>query len=217
VVFSDSFTTSFLVPLYFLHLVFGLVILAWWFLSKKAQTLKYFGLGMLGYALGIAAWSVLVITKPADLEPLIMVGVIPFLLAHIAYAKTVSVKYKIDWIIGLTILLIVVTLIARTFFFPSKPYFSDYGSFYFGLMPIPLALYITTLSVSLLPAIRAVSDEIEQTSMKSVIAVGLTILFINSLLQITARDVTLLFINGSVASLTLLVLWVKALTSGRNV
>lgn len=207
-------SSSILVSLYFGHLVFGFAVLAWWFLTKKEQTLRYFGWGMLGYALGIAAWTLLVITKPADLKPLILVGVVPFLLAHFAYAKSVAVKYKNTWIIGLTLLLIVVTFIARTFFFPSNPYFSDYGSFYFGLMPVPLALYIATISLTLLPAIRAASSDIKQTSIKTVMGIGLTILYINSILQITAKDTTLLYINGIVASLTLLVLWVKALGSG---
>ncbi len=213
----SSFTASFLVPLYFVHLVFGFSILVWWFVSKKEQPLKYFGWGMLGYTLGVAAWTVLVITKPADLRPLILVGVVPFLLAHLAFAKSVAIEYKNNWIIYLTVLLIIVSFIARTFFYPSKPYFSDYGSFYFGLMSIPVALYIATISVSLLPAIRVVSNVIEQTPMKTVMGVGLTILYINSILQITAKDVTLLYINGVVASLTLLVLWVQALISRKNV
>ena len=211
----DNATSNLLVPLFFIHATLGTAILAWWFLSKKKQTLKDFGLGMLGYATGLAVWTVVVITKPDNLKPLIVVGVVPFLLAHIAYARAASAKLpgKSSTLMTLTLALIAITFIARTFFYKSEPYFSDQGLLYFGLKSVPIALYIATISVSFLPAIRAVASEIKAKSVKPFMGVGLTVLYVNSIILVSANDDNLLLINGIVMSLALLVLWVKALGS----
>src|SRR6185503_7134375 len=153
----NNVMSSFLVPLYFIHITLAMAVLAWWFSTRKGDVLKYFGWGMAGYAMGVAIWTGVILVKPADLEPAILLGVIPFLLAHIAYAKAATLKFKSNYVMILTLALMVATFIARTFFYPSQPYFSDNGYFFFGLMAIPLALYIATISVSFLPAIRAVA------------------------------------------------------------
>ena len=162
-------TSSFLVPVYFIHATLGTAILAWWFLSKKQKPLKNFGWGLSGYAVGLAAWTLVVLTKPDNIEPLILLGVVPFLLAHIAYAKVASAKLsaKSSTLMIIALLLIVATFIARTFFYQSEPFFSDQGLLYFGLQSVPVALYIATISVSFLPAIRVVGANIKQKSMKN--------------------------------------------------
>ena len=113
----DSITSSILVPLFFVHATVGMVILAWWFLSQKAATLKEFGWGLAGYAAGMAIWTVVVFNKPDNLKPLILLGVIPFLLAHLAYAKAASAKLTSKTMLpAVTATLLVATFIARTFF-----------------------------------------------------------------------------------------------------
>jgi hypothetical protein len=168
---------------------------------------------MLGYALGLAAWTAVVLIKPDDIKPLILIGVIPFLLAHIAYAKAASAKLpaKASTLSAIVIALIAATFIARTFFYPSAPYFSEKGLLYFGLQSVPIALYIAIISVSFLPAIRAVSAEIKDKAVKSVMGIGLTVLYVNSIILVSAKDDNLLLINGVVMSVALLMLWVKAL------
>ena len=129
-------TATLLVPAYFIQIVVGTAILAWWFLSRKDKVLKTFGLGMAGYSLGTAAWTLLVLTKPDDLQFLILAGAVPFLLAHFAYAK---VAYKnLDFTKTSLLSLIVAgtiagTFIFRTFLYPSEPYFSSEGLLFFGL------------------------------------------------------------------------------------
>lgn len=214
----SDLTSSLLVPAYFIHATLGTAILAWWFLNKKQQTLRDFGWGMAGYSAGLAAWTFVVLSKPDDLKPLILLGVIPFLLAHVAYAKAASAKLpaKSSTLMTVTLLLLAATFISRTFFYPSDPYFSDKGLLFFGLQSVPVALYIATISVSFLPAIRAVAADIKDKSVKSVVGVGLTTLFVNSIILVSAKDDTLLLINGVVMSLALLTLWVKALSSPKK-
>jgi hypothetical protein len=210
-------TSNIFVSLFFIHGALGTAILAWWFLTKKQQTLKDFGWGMAGYAAGLAVWSFVVLTKPTDLKPLILLGVIPFLLAGVAYAKAASAKLptKSSTLMTVTLILLAATFIARTFFYPSEPYFSDKGLLFFGLQSVPVALYIATISVSFLPAIRAVTAEIKDKATKSLMGTCLTILYVNSIIFVSAKDDTLLLINGVVLSLALLTLWVKALTSAK--
>jgi hypothetical protein len=203
------------VDLFFIHATLGTAVLSWWFLTKKKAVLKDFGWGMLGYTLGLAAWTAVVLIRPTDLKPLILVGVVPFLLGSLAYAKAASDKFpvKASTLIWLVAVLIAATFIARTFFYPSDPYFSSKGLLFFGLKPVPIALYIATLSVSFLPAIRAAASAIKDKAMKSVMGIGLMVLYINAIILVSANDNTLLLINGVVLSLALLMLWVKALSS----
>lgn len=208
-------SSNIFVSLFFIHGALGTAILAWWFLTKKQQTLKDFGWGMAGYAAGLAIWSFVVLTKPTDLKPLILLGVIPFLLASVAYAKAASAKLpaKSSTLMTVTFILLAATFLARTFFYPSEPYFSDKGLLFFGLQSVPVALYIATISVSFLPAIRAVTAEIKDKATKSLMGVCLTILYVNSIIFVSAKDDTLLLINGVVLSVALLALWTKALGS----
>ncbi len=206
-------TSTLLVPAYFIEMVIGAGVLAWWFMGKKQPVFKHFGKGMLGYALGMAAWTLLVLTKPTDLKPLVLVGVVPFLLAHIAYAKAAAVKQKTNNLVNVTIVLLIATFIARTFFYRSEPYFSDKGLLFFGLQTLPVALYIATISVSFLPAIRAVADEMKQTSLKTTMSIGLTVLYVCSIILVSAKDDGLLLINGVVMNVAMIVLVAKALGS----
>lgn len=208
-------SSNIFVSLFFIHGALGTAILAWWFLSKKQQTLKDFGWGMAGYAAGLAVWSYVVLTKPTDLKPLILLGVIPFLLASVAYAKAASAKLptKSSTLMTVTLVLLVATFAARTFFYPSEPYFSDKGLLFFGLQSVPVALYIATISVSFLPAIRAVTAEIKDKATKSLMGTCLTVLYVNSIIFVSAKDDTLLLINGVVLSVALLALWTRALMS----
>lgn len=214
----ESSASKIIVALFFIHATFGTAVLSWWFLTKKKAVLKDFGWGMLGYTLGLAAWTAVVLIKPADLKPLILVGVVPFLLGSLAYAKSASDKFpiKASTLISIVAVLILATFIARTFFYPSDPYFSSKGLLFFGLQPVPVALYIATISVSFLPAIRAVAAGIKDTTMKSVMGVGLMVLYVNAIILVSANDNTLLLINGVVLSVALLVLWVKALGSPKT-
>jgi hypothetical protein len=207
--------STLLVPLFFIHAALGMFILAWWFRVKKQQVFKDFGLGLALYGVGMAIWTAVVITKPANLSVPILLGVIPFLLAHIAYARVAATKLppKSSTMMSITLVLLLATFIARTFFFKSEPYFSDQGLLFFGLQSVPVALYIATISVSFLPAIRAVTSEIKKTAVKSVMTIGLTTLYVNSIILVSAKDDTLLLINGAVLSIALIALWTTALRS----
>jgi hypothetical protein len=205
--------SSLLVPFFFIYVTLATAVVAWWFRTRKDEVLKVFGLGMAGYSLGMAAWTLLVLTKPDNLRPLILVGVVPFLLAHVAYAKAASAKLpaKSSTLMTVTLVLLAATFVARTFFFPSEPYFSAQGLLYFGLMSVPVALYIATISVSFLPAIRSVVASLKEKNLKLPFSVALTTLYVNSIILVSAKDDTLLLINGAVLSTALVVLWTLAL------
>jgi hypothetical protein len=201
--------SSFLVPLYFIHITFGLAVLAWWFsANKKNAVLKQFGAGFIGYAIAVGIWTAVIITQPSDLEPYILLGALPFLLGNMSFAWAYREQSKNMVVWYLSLGLVLATLVARVGF-PSQPYFSPQGYFFFGLQPIPLALYIATISVTMLPAIRAAVSQIKNKSMAQVMSVGLTIAFVAIIVQITAMDDLVRFLNGMVASAALLVMWLK--------
>lgn len=209
-------TSNLLVPLYFVHAALGTAVLAWWFLTCKNKTLKTFGLGLAGYALGLAAWTLLVITKPEELKPLILLGAIPFLLAHFAYAKVAykNINFAKTGLLTLVVAgTIAATFIVRTFLYPSEAYFSDEGLLFFGLHPVASAFYIATIGLTFLPAITVVGNTLKKGSLRNVMQAGLTVLFINAVILVSSQSDTLLLINGYVMSAALLALWLTALTS----
>lgn len=212
----EDTTSTLLVPLYFIHATLGAAILAWWFSSQKSKTLKTFGLGMAGYAAGLAAWSLLVLTKPDNLKPLILIGAVPYLLAHLAFAK---VAYKNINFAKTSLLSLVVggtiagTFLVRTFVYPSEPYFSSEGLLFFGLHPVASAFYIATVALTFLPAIAVVAATLKNGVQRMVMQSGLTILFITSVILVSSQSDTLLLINGWVMSVTLLALWLSALSA----
>ncbi len=210
-------TSDLLVPAFFVTMLLGTGLLAWWFARKKDVTLQTFGLGLAGYTAGLAAWTLLVILKPEDLQPLVLAGAVPFLLAHFAFAK---VAYKnIDFTKTSLLTLVVAGAIAatfavRTFIYPSEPYFSSEGLLYFGLHPLSIALYIATMALTLLPAISVVADRFKNGTTRSVLQVGLTALFINAVILVSGGDDTLLLINGVAMSTALVALLLAAFSSG---
>lgn len=209
-------TASLLVPFFFIQMAVGTGILAWWFLTRKEKTLKTFGLGMAGYSAGLTAWALLVLTKPEDLKPLILVGAVPFLLAHFAYAKVAYKNINFAKTSFLTLVVagtIAATFIVRTFLYPSEPYFSDDGLLFFGLHPVSIAFYIATISLTFLPAIAVVGNILKKGTLKSVMQVGLTTLYINSVILVSSQSDTLLLINGYVMSIALLAVWLTAVSS----
>lgn len=163
----------------------------------------------------VSAFKASVLTWVDCVRAVILLGVVPFLLAHIAYARAASAKLpaKSSTLMIVTLILLAATFISRTFFYPSEPFFSENGLLFFGLHSIPIAFYIATISVSFLPAIRAVSAGIKDKAMKAVASVGLTTLYVNSIILVSGDDDTLLLINGAVMSIALLALWNKALSA----
>jgi hypothetical protein len=108
---------------------------------------------------------------------------------------------------------IVGSFIVRIFLYPSKPYFSNEGLLFFGLHPLSIAFYITTMSLTFLPSISIVTDHIKKGSLRTILKVGLTTLFINSIILVSGSDGTLLLINGVMMTIALLILWTKAITT----
>ena len=106
------------------------------------------------------------------------------------------------------------TFIVRTFVYPSEAYFSDQGLLFFGLHPLSIAFYIATISLTFLPSISAVSSHIKKNSLSGIMQIGLTTLFINSIILVSGSNDTLLLINGVVMSTALLVVWASAVSMG---
>ena len=211
----DGFVESFLVPAFFVHTTASVWFLAWWFgrMGRDQETFRGFSWGLAGYGLGLVAWTLVVIIKPDDLAPLILVGVVPFLLGNIGFAKAAtreSAARGISPLMILTFVLIVATWISRTFLYESEPYISEEGLLYFGLQPVPVALYIATISVSFLPAIWRVVLAFADDRLRLIMGICLNTFFINAVILVSANEHSLLMINGFVLSAAAILAWVHA-------
>lgn len=211
----DEALRSFLVPAFFTHTAAAVLVLAWWFTRNGGDraTFRYFGCGLVGYGLGLIAWSLVVIVKPDDLVPWILGGVIPFLLGNIGFAKSASAApetVRVSPLMILTIAFIIVTFVMRTVLYESEPYISDEGLLYFGLQPVPIALYIGTIAVSFLPAIWKVVPAFASEQLRRLMAICLNAFFICAIVLVSASEHSLLVINGFVLSIAAILAWVQA-------
>ncbi len=212
----EDLVRDFLQPLFYVQMAAGVLIIAWWFISKRDKTLKMFGWGMGLYGLGLASWAALVLINPDNLEPLILVGAVPFLLANFAFAKVAykSIDFtKTSLLMLLVTGMIVATFVVRTFFFESQPYYSDEGILFFGLHSVAIAFYIATIAMTFLPAIPVVSDRFKEGIVKNIVKGALTILFINAIIIVSGQENVLLTINSIVMSTTMTVLTLTLLFS----
>lgn len=200
------------VPMFFLHGAFGIALLSWWFSRHQNREMKLFGWGLAGYALSMTIWAYMVMQKPNDVGVYMLVSVIPFLLAHLFFAKVADTKFsKHGHFFLVTGALLVITFVVRTFLQESDPYFSEEGLLVFGVQDIPVALYIAVMTISFLPAIRVVVPNIAKQH-RPIFSVCLTALFVTAITFVSARTTQLLIINGAVLSFMLLVLWSSVLT-----
>ena len=212
----DEVLRSYLVPAFFAHTAAAVLLLAWWFMrkGKDQTTFRYFGWGLTGYGAGLVAWSLAVIVKPDDLIPWILGGVVPFLLGNVGFAKATAREpeaKRINPLMILTMALIVVTFVTRTFLDKSDPYISDEGLLYFGLQPVPVALYIGTIAVSFLPAIWRVVPAFTDQRLRRVMGVSLNTFFISAIIIVSAAEHSLLVINGVALSAAAILAWSHAL------
>lgn len=205
--YMDSMVGDYLVPLFFVAGTAAMWFLAYKFWSAKGALFKHFGAGLALYGLGFAAWSVTVFTK-SDIELWTTLGVIPFATAHIFFLMAATEKLKTS---ARTLVLcagvgyLVALFFLRTFVFPSSPSFSDDGLFYFHAQPAVIALYILAFTLSLLPAITAVSQALKDKTLRIVSQVAFTILAVGGIILVTSYDDDLQTINGWVMGITWIV------------
>lgn len=214
----EDFVEFFLVPAFFVHTVATVALLAWWFIRKsEAQAVfRYFGWGLTGYSLAFVAWTLVVLLKPDDLAPGILVGVVPFLLGNLGFARAAGRNPEaggMSPLMILTLVLIAATFISRTFWYESEPYFSDEGLLYFGLQPIPVAFYIATIAVSFLPAIWRVVPAFTDQRLRLIMGVSFNTFFINAIILVSAAEHALLMVNGFVLSAAAILAWSHAIKS----
>ena len=202
-----SIVGEYLVPLFFVAGTGAMWFLAYKFWSAKAALFKHFGAGLALYGLGFAAWSVAVFTK-SDVDLWTTIGVIPFAIANFFFLMAATEKMKAS---ARTLVLfggvayLVALFFLRTFVYPSSPGFSDEGLFYFHAQPPVIALYILAFTLSLLPAINAVSQALKDKTLRIVSQVAFTILAVGGIILVTSYDDDLQTINGWVMGITWIV------------
>lgn len=197
------------VPLFFIAGTGAMFFLAYRFLSAKGAVFRNFGTGLALYGAAFGIWSLVVLTKPSDLEIITTLGVVPFALAHIFFLLVSTEKVKASkrslLLFGALAYLAVLFLL-RTFIYPSAPSFSTNGLFYFNAHPAVVALYIGAFAATLLPAINVVSQKIKDSTLRTISQIGFTIAAIGGIVLVTSVDDDLQTINGWVMGVTYAVL-----------
>lgn len=162
---------------------------------------KRFGLGLWLVGVAFAIWSVAVITKPVDTLYLwVTVGLIVILaaLVLIVSAATSHLSRSDQQLALLLAVGYAVVLVVVRFFYPSSPYFSGNGLFYFGQQPIVAFLTIALLVGAIVPAVLVVAAEIKQRDLlSSNVFVGACMTqLIGGVLLLSSRDDSLIILVG---------------------
>lgn len=198
---NNDLISNLLVPAYFIGTSLSILFLSYKFFSKKNATFQNFAIGLALFAAAFAIWSVVVITKPDNLELFTTIGVIPFTagLLFFLIAGTSKLKAsKRSLATTLAVGYLGLMLFLRMFVYQSMPAFSENGLFYFRADPVIVALYIGAFAAALFPATNAVCQQIKDGTLKFVTQLGLTILIIGGVVMLTSFDDTLQLINGYV-------------------
>lgn len=198
---------DYLVPLFFVAGTAAMWFLAYRFWSAKGAIYKHFGAGLALYGLGFAAWTVAVLTK-ANIELWTTVGVVPFAAAHLFYLMVATEKAKASTkslVLFGGVAYLLALFFVRTFVYPSNPGFSDNGLFYFHAQAPVIALYVLAFTVSLLPAINAVSQTLKDKMLRTVSQIGFSILAVGGIILVTSYDDSLQTINGWIMGATWIV------------
>lgn len=197
------------VPLFFAAGTGAMWFLAYRFMSVKGAVFRHFGTGLALYGAAFAIWTLVVLTKPADLDTLTTFGVVPFAVAHLFFLMAATEKVKAasrSMILLAGLGYLVVLFLIRTFIYPSAPGFSENGLFYFNAQPLVVVLYILAFTLSLLPAITAVTQQMKDKVLKNISQVAFTIAAIGGIVLVTSVDDELQTINGWVTGATYFVL-----------
>jgi hypothetical protein len=168
------------------------------------------GLGLIAAA--FAVWSYAVVTKPdpGTLQLLVFIGLLGVLAALMFFisAATLDLSQQQQMIAlgagaGFAILLIIVR-----FFYPSNPYFSPNGYFYFGQQPIVKLMTIFLLAATIIPVAFTLARDIRQKSAlaaNAMIAACMTEL-VGAILLLSNTEDDFLFLVGWVMGAAFLLL-----------
>jgi hypothetical protein len=208
-----------LVLLFFAHSTLATFLLGWKLAGQKDASLKNFGYALVLNGLAFAIWSAAVILRPADLALWTGAGAFPFMgtLLFLISSSTVRLDRNLRnrWL-GAGVALVAVLFILRSFVYPSQPYFSDEGLFFFNVQPVATAVYLFALSAAAFPAIRAIGQKMK-TAYAPYVEAGFITLVLGGFLLLVSTDLMLLYINGWVMGLTYFVLWVSLVFQGKKI
>jgi hypothetical protein len=176
------------------------------YLRQKAAIFRYFGLGLLLNAVAFLFWLYIVVVHPANIVPIVGVGVVFYLLSFISFfvATLSDIKGKARLALSSLGILFLIAIVALRFIYAkSNPILSDNGMFWFNANQIVVYTYILAMSFSVIPAVYKVSKKIKNATLRAIVQIGFTQFVISTVVMLVSPDVYLQNINGWVMTITL--------------
>ena len=169
------------------------------FFSVKSQPQRSFGLGLFSFALSFLVWGLVVATKANQLDTLIIVGVVPFVVG-LFFLVTAATH---DWlpknrslIYGIAAVYLVALFVLRTFTFPSTPHFSDRGLIYFGSHQLVTLMYVVAFAGAFMTALQVVSKEINDRMTGALTRILFNLVVLSGTILLVSLDDDLQYLNG---------------------
>lgn len=183
---------------------------------KGSKICNSFGIALTLTGIAFAVWSYTIITKPISaLNSFVSLGLFIMLIAVLYYAISASrnlPKGQNTLLVATTAIFSIIIIIAR-FFYPSEPYFSENGLFFFNPQPIILFLELILLGSTILPAILELKKEISKTDKTTsmITTSSLIVALLGTFILLTTLNEDLLFLIGWVIGIAFLFLLLGSL------
>ncbi len=125
-----------------------------------------FGIGLGFMAAAFAMWSFAVVTKPeaSALQWWVFAGLLLALVSLLFFISAATVdlsRQQQQLALGVGAAFAILLVVVR-FLYPSNPYFSPNGYFYFGQQPIVKLMTIVLLAAAIVPVTRTLAREIRE-------------------------------------------------------
>jgi hypothetical protein len=188
------------VIIFFVGSAAGTLLVGLQFARTNQEALKYFGGGLMAAGIAFAFWTVARIINPDDPDDLrlwVTLGVLFLLIAILAflYSWASKLEERRRNMVLLGGLVYVAVLIALRFAYPSDPFISDDGLFFFNPHGSVAILEAGALAFSVLPATLLAAGQLRSME-ATVLQVCITTLVIGGIILITSLDDVTVTLDG---------------------
>jgi hypothetical protein len=177
-----------------------------------SDTARRYGIGMVLTSIAFAIWSITIFLRnSASLDTYITIGLVPLMLGMIFFIWSGASNYdrqKQVLLITLGVVGTIVLMVMRGFY-PSNPYFSPEGLFFFGPHPLVLFFEVLFISASVIPSVLNVGRSITDKLSSNIFQVGMFTALIGTILLITSSANLVLFLSGWAIGIAFLLLAVS--------
>lgn len=176
---------------------------------SDSEAARRYGIGMVLTAISFAVWSVAIILRDSvSLTTFVTIGLVPLMIGMVYFiwsgASNLD-RQKQMLLVTLGVVGVLILMVMRGFY-PSHPYFSPEGLFFFGPDPLVLFFEIAFISTAVISSILVVGRTISDKLSSNVFQTGMFAALLGTILLLTSASNLVLFLAGWAIGIAFLLL-----------